>query len=206
MTLARHRADVGAAVTADFGFVTHAAERHAHEVAARRLGDRLAERGLADAGRADEAEDRARSLFVRALHREIFEDALLDLVQAVMVLVRARLARLDILLDLLLLAPRQREQPVEIVAHDRRLRRHRRHLRSFFISASALVLASFDSLVFLMRFSSSPISSRLRRRRPARAGSPSSARSDNTRAASSPSAASRGCGSCAQDLLSMPEF
>ena len=60
--LAGHRADIGAAVAADLGLVAHAAQRHAHELAARRPRDRLAERGLADAGRADEAEDRALEL------------------------------------------------------------------------------------------------------------------------------------------------
>jgi hypothetical protein len=49
---ARQRADVRAAVAADLGLVAHAAERHAHELAAERAGDRLADRGLADAGRA----------------------------------------------------------------------------------------------------------------------------------------------------------
>ena len=57
---ARQRADVGAAVAADLGLVAHAAERDAHELAPERAGDALAERSLADAGRADEAQDRAR--------------------------------------------------------------------------------------------------------------------------------------------------
>ena len=55
---AGNRADVGAAVAADLGLVAHAAERDAHELAVHRARDRLAERRLADAGRADEAEDR----------------------------------------------------------------------------------------------------------------------------------------------------
>ena len=46
--LARHRADVGTAVAADLGFVAHAAQRHAHELAVRRAGDGLAQRGLTD--------------------------------------------------------------------------------------------------------------------------------------------------------------
>ena len=62
---AGHRADVGAAVAADLGLVAHAAERDAHELAAERARDRLAERGLADAGRADEAEDRAREVVLQ---------------------------------------------------------------------------------------------------------------------------------------------
>ena len=52
------RADVGAAMAADLRLVAHAAERDAHELAAERLRDRARERGLADARRADEAQDR----------------------------------------------------------------------------------------------------------------------------------------------------
>ena len=59
MIAARQRADVGAAMAADLGLVAHAAERDAHELAAERARDRAAERGLAGAGRADEAQDRA---------------------------------------------------------------------------------------------------------------------------------------------------
>ena len=126
--LAGHRADIGPAVTADLGFVTHAAERHAHEIAAGRLRDRLAERGLADAGRSDQAQDRAGQLVGALLHGEILDDALLDLLQAVVIRVEGLLGLLEVLLDLRLLVPRDRQQPVEIVAHDRRLGGHRRHL------------------------------------------------------------------------------
>ena len=51
-------ADVGAAVAADLGLVADAAERDPHELAAQGAGHRLAERGLADAGRADQRDDR----------------------------------------------------------------------------------------------------------------------------------------------------
>ncbi|GJD96834.1 hypothetical protein OCOJLMKI_4060 [Methylobacterium iners] len=126
--LARHRADIGPAVTADLGLVAHAAERHPHELATRRLSDRLAERGLADAGRTDEAEDRARELVRPLLHGEVLDDALLDLVEAEMVLVEHHLGAGQILLHLRALVPRDAEHPVEVVAHDRGLGRHRRHL------------------------------------------------------------------------------
>src|SRR5262245_36621616 len=126
--LAGHRADIGAPVAADFGLVTHAAERHAHEVAAGSAGDRLAERGLADAGRADQAQDRAGELVGALLDREILDDAFLDLFQAEVIVVEDLLGEREVLLDLGLLVPGDREQPVEIVAHDRRLGRHRRHL------------------------------------------------------------------------------
>ena len=48
-------ADVGAAVAADLGLVAHAAEGDPHERAAQGAADRLAERRLADAGRARRA-------------------------------------------------------------------------------------------------------------------------------------------------------
>ena len=126
--LAGHRADVGAAVTADLGLVAHAAERHAHEVAAGRLRDRLAERGLAHAGRTDQAQDRPGQLVGALLHGEILDDPLLDLLQAEVIVVEDLLRSLEVLLDLGLLVPRNRQQPVEIVAHDRRFGGHRRHL------------------------------------------------------------------------------
>ncbi len=126
--LAGHRADIGAPVAADLGLVAHAAERHAHEVAAGRPRDRLAERGLADAGRADEAQDRAGQLVGALLDREIFDDPFLDLLQPEVIGVEDILGQLEVLLDLAFLVPRDREQPVEIIAHDRRLGRHRRHL------------------------------------------------------------------------------
>src|SRR5205823_10805299 len=84
---ARQRADVGAAVAADLGLVVHAAERDALELAPRGARDRLAERGLAHAGRADEAQDRALAVRVELAHREMLEDAALDLVQAEVILV-----------------------------------------------------------------------------------------------------------------------
>jgi hypothetical protein len=94
---------------------------------ARGLGDRAAERGLADAGRADEAQDRPLHLVGALLHRQVFDDAFLDLVEAVVVGVENLLGDLDVALDLGALLPRDRQQPVEIVAHDRRLGRHRAH-------------------------------------------------------------------------------
>src|SRR5205823_13554855 len=99
------RADVGAAVTADLGLVAHAAERHAHEVAAGRPRDRLAERGLADAGRSDQTQDRATQLVGALLHGEILDDALLDLLQAKRIVIQDRLRGLEVRLDLGLLVP-----------------------------------------------------------------------------------------------------
>ena len=61
---ARQRADIGAAMSADFGLVAHAAERHPDELPAGRPGDRLADRGLAGSRRADQRQDGARPAIV----------------------------------------------------------------------------------------------------------------------------------------------
>ena len=86
--LAGQRADVGAAMAADFGFVAHAAQRHAHELASRGAADRRGQRSFAHARRPEEAENRAFRILHQLADGEIFEDALLDLFQAVVILVR----------------------------------------------------------------------------------------------------------------------
>ncbi len=138
----------------DLGFVAHAAQRHTHEVAAGGARDRLAERGLADARRADQAEDRAFQLARALLHGEVFKDALLDLLQTIMVVVQHLLGVLDVFLDLAALAPRDRQHPVEIIADDGGLGRHRAHraqlldlgqgLFAGFLAQAGLLDAQFD--------------------------------------------------------------
>jgi hypothetical protein len=114
-------------VAADLGLVAHAAQRLPHELAAGGVGDRPRQRGLADAGRADQAQDRALHVIDQRLHGEVLEDALLDLLQAVVLGVEDALGLGDVVAVLGLLVPRQRQDPVEVVAHHRRLGRHRRH-------------------------------------------------------------------------------
>ena len=84
---AGHRADVRAAMSADLGFVAHAADRKAHELAAHRASDRLTERRFPDARRPDEAKDRAGQLLLEFADGQILDDALLDLLEIVVILV-----------------------------------------------------------------------------------------------------------------------
>ena len=109
-------------MAADLRLVLHAAQRQAHELAAQRARDRLAERGLAHAGRPDEAEQRALHLVLQLAHREVLDDALLDLLQAVVVLVEDPLRLREVEVVLALLAPGQPDHPVQPVAQGRRLR------------------------------------------------------------------------------------
>src|SRR5690606_7049754 len=85
--VARQGPDIGAPVTANLRFVMDAAEAHAHELSPGCARNALAERGLADPRRTDEAQDRALALRIELAHRKVFEDPPLDLLQAVMVLV-----------------------------------------------------------------------------------------------------------------------
>ncbi len=120
---ARERADVGTAVTADLGLVAHAAERDTDELAAGRTCDRLTDRGLAGAGRADQREDRAGALVLgdpallaQLLDRDVFDDAVLDVIKAGVVGIqhRTRVLRVETLLGAL--APRHGQEPIEIGA------------------------------------------------------------------------------------------
>ena len=79
-------------MSANLRFVAHAADRDAIELAPDRLADRFAERGLAGARRADEAENRAVRIAAAQLsHGEILENALLGFVESVVPVVERRL-------------------------------------------------------------------------------------------------------------------
>ena len=118
-------------MAADLRLVVHTTERSARKLAAHGACDRLTQRGLADAGRPDEAQDRLAAavgrapLLLQPPHREVLDDALLHLVQVVVV----RVEDLARLLDVDLAAgggvPGQRHDELQIRADDRRLRRRR---------------------------------------------------------------------------------
>ena len=80
----------------NFRLVVHAAQAESLEAAANRTRDRMSQRRLADAGRADETEDRRVATRVEFHHRQMFENPLLDVVQAVMVFVEHPQCRVQI--------------------------------------------------------------------------------------------------------------
>ena len=87
-------------MTADLRLVAHAADRQPDELAAERVRDRLAERGLADAGRADEAEDLSGDLVAELRDGEVLDDPVLDLLEVEVVGVehRARVLEIEVVL------------------------------------------------------------------------------------------------------------
>ena len=133
------RPDVRAAVAADLRLVADPAEGHADELAAHRPSDRLAERGLADARRPDEGDDRASAtpggdplgvlvdaaLVTQLAHGEELDDARLDIGEAVVVLVEDALRRGEVEAVVAAHTPRQFEDAVEPRADPRVLRRLR---------------------------------------------------------------------------------
>src|ERR1019366_1721610 len=141
--LSGQRAHVRPPVPADRGLVMHAAERDADELAPERPRDAATERRLADAGRADEAEDRALLVLLQLSHRQVLEDALLDLLEAVVVLVEDLAHGADVHVVRRLAVPGQVEDPVEVGADDRVLGAADLHV------AEALELLLGDLLGFL---------------------------------------------------------
>ena len=105
-------------MAADLRLVVDAAEAHPDELAAHRPGDALAERRLADAGRSDEGEDRAADLVGEGADREVLEDPLLDLLEAVVVLVEDLGGLLDVELVVGRDVPRQADEPVDVGPDD----------------------------------------------------------------------------------------
>ncbi len=123
------RPDVGAPVPADLRLVPHAAQRLVHELASQRARDRLPERGLAGARRPDEAQDRRARVRLEAPHHQVLEDALLDLVEPVVILVQdlAGVDQVEVVLGPH--RPRHVHQPLKVAPRDRVLRGLRRHAR-----------------------------------------------------------------------------
>src|SRR5690606_16538916 len=112
----RQRADVGAPVAADLRLVADPAERDADELASQRLGDAAPQRRLPDPRRPDEAEDRPLLLRVQLADGQEFDEALLDLVQVVVVAVEDLTRVLEVDRPAALARPRHLDQPLEVAA------------------------------------------------------------------------------------------
>ena len=127
--LSRQRADVSAAMAANLGFVVHAAQRDADELASQSARDRLAQRSLAHARRSDEAKDRAFHVRLQTPHRKVIQNAVFDLLQVVVIGVENFLGLRNVDFAAGSFCPRQHRQPLDVVAGDAVIGRHRRHAR-----------------------------------------------------------------------------
>ena len=80
----------------DFRLVLHPAQGDADELPPHGPGDGTPEGGLADPRRTDEAEDRPLVIAPQGTDRQVFEDALLDFLEVVMVLIENLLGVADV--------------------------------------------------------------------------------------------------------------
>ncbi len=129
MILPGHGADVGPAVALDLGLVTHAADREAEELPAQRPRNGLAHGGLADAGRADQADDGALRILLELAHGKVLDDPFLHVLQAVVILVEDVHGLLDIEGFHRVVVPRKGNDGFQVVARDGELGRVGLHER-----------------------------------------------------------------------------
>src|ERR1041385_4621035 len=106
-------------MAADGGFVVHTAEGHTHELSAEGARDALAERRLADAGRAEQAQNRSFLVLLQLPDGEVLDDALLHLFESVVVLVEDTADLRDVEVVLGHRVPGQIEDPIEVGPNDR---------------------------------------------------------------------------------------
>ena len=123
------RADIGPSVAADLRLVPYTAQGHVDELAPGGPGYGSCDGGLSYPRRPYQTEDGALLVFGEGEDGQVFHDTLLDLVQAVVVLVQDLLAFLKI--DVLLggLVPGKVEDPLDIGPYDGKIRSVRRQLR-----------------------------------------------------------------------------
>jgi hypothetical protein len=113
------------------------------------------ERSLADAGRADQAQNRRLQAVDALLYGEILDDPFLDLFQAPVIGIENLSGCREILADARPFAPRQTDQRLDEIAHHRRFGRHRRHqpeLPEFCQCLGESFLAHSGSLDLLVEF------------------------------------------------------
>mmetsp|Transcript_11480 Transcript_11480/g.34080 ORF Transcript_11480/g.34080 Transcript_11480/m.34080 type:complete len:824 (+) Transcript_11480:877-3348(+) len=113
--LARHGAHVGAAVALNLRHIVQAAHGEAVKLAVEGLGDGLADGGLAHARRPHKAQDLALRGPAQRPDSDELLDALLDVLHAVMLLVEHLLGAREVKVLLLVDAPGQNSEPVEVV-------------------------------------------------------------------------------------------
>ena len=133
-------------MAANLRLVAHAAQRNANEFAPRGFGDGFAQRCLTHTRRADKAHDRAFQLFRALLNGKVLDDAFLDLFKPVVIGIKHLFGVAQVFLDAGFFAPRDRQHPVKIVAHDGGFGAHRAHVLELFDLGVGLFLGFFGQL------------------------------------------------------------
>ena len=101
---------------ANFRFITHATQTHAHKLASGGLGDGFTQRCLAHARGANQTEHRAFQLFNPLLYCQKFQDSLFDLFQTMVVLIQRLFSIDQIVFYSAAVLPWHADHPVYVVA------------------------------------------------------------------------------------------
>mmetsp|Transcript_93760 Transcript_93760/g.235419 ORF Transcript_93760/g.235419 Transcript_93760/m.235419 type:complete len:246 (+) Transcript_93760:1481-2218(+) len=112
--LARHCPHVSTPVTAQLCNIMHAPDGEAVELPVQCSSDALADGSLADAWGSHQAHDLALHRLLQEADGNVLQDPLLDVLQAIMVLVEDVLRLLDFLVLRVHLAPRQACEPLQV--------------------------------------------------------------------------------------------
>src|SRR5690606_9774142 len=102
----------------NFGFIAHTTETHANELTAERARNALSEARFTDARRAVEAQDRGFHVPLQLQDSQVLQYPLLDLLEAVVVLIEHFFGTLDVEVVLGILQPREVEYPINVVARN----------------------------------------------------------------------------------------
>ena len=129
---ARHGTDIRPPMSADFRFIAHTAQWSPHKTAPGYLGDGFAQRSFAHARRTDQTQNRTFDFISTRLHRQIFDNAFLDLFQPVMIFFQHFHCLGNVFVNLGTLLPGNVQQPVQIVADNRCFGRHAAHIFQLF--------------------------------------------------------------------------
>ncbi len=141
-----------------FRFIPHPAERHPYKLAIGRARNRFAQRRLADPGWPDQTQNGAFDLVDALLHREVFENTFLHLVETVVIRFQHGFCFGKIFQNPASFFPGHLHQPLDVITHNRSFRGHRRHHAQFLEFGLSLLpglfghTCFFDLLLKLLHF------------------------------------------------------
>ena len=116
------RTEIGSAVTAYFSLVPYTAETDPHIIPAHSLGYGFYKRGLTHSRCTYQTENPSFYRTATVLHGQIFHNLILDLLQSVVMAVHNLLHTIEIDARSLLREPRQFDNPLHIIARNKRFR------------------------------------------------------------------------------------
>ena len=111
---ARHGTNVGFSVSANFRLIVQSAKTHPNVLTTQCIGDRPSQGSFPDSWRTIQTDDRRFHVALQFQHGQMFQDALLDIVQSEMVFVKYLLCIFQVKIIFRIEVPGQIEQSVEV--------------------------------------------------------------------------------------------